>query len=240
MIIHYCWLGKKEKPEKVRYCMESWKRICPDAEIREWNEENYDMEKNAYVRAAYREKKYAFATDYMRADILYRYGGVYLDTDVELIRDISPLLSASFMGFERDNAVATGLIMYASRPHLELLKEICSYYENISEEDVDFGKTVVDIVTDILLKHGLEPNGQLQTVAGFTIYPTEYFNPIGGDYGKPVITENTYSIHHYLASWKSPLDQKIMRYKVKYGVRKGKILFCLRHPLLALKKRRQK
>lgn len=240
MTIHYCWLGKQEKPAKVKFCMESWRRMCPDADIREWNEDNYDIEKNAYMRKAYREKKYAFATDYMRFDILYRCGGVYLDTDVELIRDISPLLKSNFMGFEDEDRVAPGLIMHAVQPEAPLLRKVLSYYENIPEQDIEFNTTVVDITTSVLLRHGLVPDGRLQTVAGFTIYPTEFFNPKGGEYGKSIITDNTYSVHHYMASWKSPLDQLIMQYKVKYGVQKGKVLFCLRHPVLAVKKRREK
>lgn len=236
MVIHYCWVGGNEKSEKIKCCIESWKRVCPDAKIVEWNESNYDVNKNAYIKQAYEQKKYAFVADYMRFDILYRQGGVYFDTDVELLKDITPLLGESFMGFERAGEVAPGLVMNAMGGE-ELLKEVLDYYD--AQETFTMDKTVVDIMTEILLHHGLEPNNNKQTVAGFTIYPSEYFNPKGGDYGKEEITENTYSVHHYLATWKSPLDQLIMQYKVKYGVKKGKILFTLRHPILAFRKMKE-
>lgn len=240
MIINYCWLGRNEKSEKIKYCMQSWKRICPNAEIKEWNEDNFNVTANAYIKKAYEMKKYAFVSDYMRFYVLYKYGGVYLDTDVELLKDISPLLGESFMGFEGYNHVNSGLIMNAKGGEA-FLKEVLDFYDSINEEEIDFEKvTVVTIVTELLKKHGLKPDDVMQTVAGFKIYPSEYFNPKGGDYGKEVITENTYSIHHYMASWKSPLDQKIMQYKVKYGVKKGKILFALRHPFLTIKKLKQK
>ena len=222
MVIHYVWLGKGEKSEKIKYCIESWKKKCPDATIIEWNEDNYDIRKNAYISKAYDSKKYAFVADYIRFDILHREGGVYMDTDVELLKDITPLLDKPFMGLERAGAVATGLIMYAEGGEA-VLKEIIDYYD--SKTDFAMDETVVDITSNILKKHGLTSQNEKQEIAGFVIYPTEYFNPKGGDYGKEKITENTYSIHHYEASWKSPLDRLIMSYKVKYGVKKGKIIF---------------
>ena len=85
-IIHYCWVGGKPKPQSVLYCIESWKRCCPDYEIREWNESNYDFTKNEYMRQAYEAKKWGFVPDYARLDIVYEYGGIYLDTDVEMLR----------------------------------------------------------------------------------------------------------------------------------------------------------
>ena len=237
MKIHYCWVGGAEKSDKIKMCIDSWKRFCPHAEIIEWNESNYNVRKNPYISQAYDQKKWAFVTDYMRFDILHQHGGVYLDTDVELLKDITPLTEDSFMGFESRKSVNPGLIMHA-KPGDELLTEILSYYDALDGFTMD--ETVVTIVTGILEKHGLRRDNSAQTVAGYVIYPTEYFNPKGGDYGTEKITENTYSIHHYEASWKSTLDRKIMRYKVKYGNKKGRILFTLRHPILAFKKWREK
>lgn len=220
--------------------MQSWGKICPNAEIKEWNEDNFDINCNAYIKKAYEMKKYAFVSDYMRFYILYKFGGVYLDTDVELLKDISPLLGESFMGFEGYGRVASGLIMNAQGGE-PFLKEVLDYYDSIKEDEIDFENvTVVTIVTELLKKHGLKPDDIMQFAGGFRIYPSEYFNPKGGNYGKEVITKNTYSIHHYMASWKSPLDQKIMQYKVKYGVKKGKFIFILRHPFLAIKKFKEK
>ena len=237
MTIHYVWLGKGEKSEKIKYCIESWKRKCPDAKIVEWNEDNYDIRKNPYIAEAYDDKKYAFVADYIRFDILYKQGGVYMDTDVELLKDITPLLDKPFMGLERAGEVAPGLIMNALGGE-EVLKEILEYYD--SQTGFSMEKTVVEITSNILKKYGLSDTDEKQEVAGLVVYPTEYFNPKGENYGKEKITENTYSIHHYEASWKSPLDQLIMSYKVKYGVKKGKLLFTLFHPIKAIKKWREK
>ncbi len=236
MIIHYCWLGKAEKSDKIKYCINSWKKICPNAEIKEWNEDNFNVYTNFYTSRAYELKKYAFVSDYMRFYILYKYGGVYLDTDVELIKDITPLLDENFMGFEGYDRVASGLIMHAEAG-APFLKEVLDYYNAIKEDETIIENvTVVSIVTELLKKHGLVSDDIMQNVAGFRIYPSEYFNPKGGEYGKDKITENTYSIHHYLASWKSPIDRKIMEYRVKYGNKKGKFIFAIRHPFLTIKK----
>lgn len=241
--IHYCWFGRNEKPEKIKYCMESWSKLCPDFKIVEWNEDNFDIDVCKYVRQAYDAKKYAFVSDYARFYVLYKYGGVYLDTDVELIKDIRPLLTDNFTGFERDDAVATGLIMSCEKG-TEFCKAMLDSYGKDSfvndDGSLKCDYTVCNRVTDWLVNRGLKLDGSKQKVADFVIYPSEYFNPKGGDYGKDKITENTYSIHHYLATWKSPLDRMIMEYKVKYGVKKGKILFMLRHPVLALKKFKEK
>ena len=185
MVIHYVWLGGKEKSEKIKYCMESWQKKCPDAKMIEWNEKNYDVHKNPYIAEAYEQGKYAFVADYMRFDILHNQGGVYMDTDVELLKDISPLLDKPFMGFEGDRVVNPGLIMnaFGGEP---LLKEVLDYYD--SQEHFSMDKTVVEITTEILGKHDLMLDGSTQEVAGFTIYPTEYFNPKGINYGKEKIT----------------------------------------------------
>lgn len=235
-VIHYCWLGGNELPDKMKYCIESWKKFCPDYEIKEWNESNYDINKNGYMRVAYADKKYAFVADYMRFDILYNLGGIYLDTDVELLRSIDPLLNQNFMGRERAGELNPGLIMGCSA-NSPIIKEIIDYYETLDVSNgIDYTVSIVDITSAIFRKHGLKNIDEIQQVEDFILYPTEYFNPKGGDYGKERITENTYSIHHYLATWKSPIDQKIMQFKVKYGNNKGRYLFALRHPFLAIKK----
>ncbi|MBR2376587.1 MAG: glycosyl transferase [Clostridia bacterium] len=237
--IHYVWIGNNPKPEKVVKCIESWRKKCPDYEIIEWNESNYDINKCKYARLAYEDKKYAFVSDFMRFDILNKYGGIYVDTDVEILKDITPLLHSNFMGFERAGEVAPGLIMYTTTNN-DILKEILDYYYSFNEDKINYDYTVCNLVTDILLKRGLTKEDSLQRVDDFTIYPTEYFNPKGANYGKEKITNNTYCIHHYLATWKSKEEQKLMEYKVKYGVKKGKILFILAHPILSIKIKRKK
>ena len=212
--IHYCWFGRGEKPEIIKKCMESWSKICPGYEIIEWNEDNFDINICPYVKQAYEAKKYAFVSDYARFYVLNKFGGVYLDTDVELIKDITPLLKEDFTGFENDTSVATGLIMYCCADN-ELCQAMLEEYncDAFIKEDGSLNmRTVCERVTDWLVERGLQLDGTTQRVAGYTIYSAEYFNPTDMRTGKVTITCNTYSIHKYAASWCS-----------KAEVRRGKI-----------------
>ena len=235
--IHYCWFGGAEKSEIIKRCIESWKKHCPDYKIVEWNEDNFDINTCKYVKEAYNAKKWAFVSDYCRFWVLYNFGGIYMDTDVETLKPLDGL-PADFVGFESETTVNSGLIRGAAKGDM-ICREMLDSYEKDSFilENGEYNPcTVCERETAVLQKHGLVVNGELQVVADTTVFPTEYFNPKGGNYGKDKITENTYTVHHYVASWKSPLDQKIMAYKLKYGVKKGKLLFTLRHPVLAIKK----
>lgn len=235
--IHYCWFGGAEKSEIIKRCIESWKKHCPDYEIVEWNENNFDINTCKYVKEAYNAKKWAFVSDYCRFWVLYNFGGIYMDTDVEILKPLDGL-PADFVGFESESTVNSGLIRGAAKGDM-ICREMLDSYDKDSFilENGEYNPcTVCERETAVLQKHGLVVNGELQVVADTTVFPTEYFNPKGGNYGKDKITENTYTVHHYVASWKSPLDQKIMAYKLKYGVKKGKLLFTLRHPVLAIKK----
>ena len=107
--IHYCWFGRGEKPKLARRCIASWKKFCPDYEIIEWNEDNFDINTNAYMQMCYEQKRYAFLTDYLRLLIIQEHGGVYFDTDVEVVKPLDDLLdSGAFFGFETDQYVNTG------------------------------------------------------------------------------------------------------------------------------------
>lgn len=207
--IHYCWFGRGDKPEKIKRCMASWSTICPDYKIVEWNEDNFDVNICPYVKQAYEAKKYAFVSDYARFYVLNKFGGVYLDTDVELLKDITPLISENFTGFESDKSVATGLIM-ASDTNDELCRAMLNEYDGDSfiKEDGSLNlRTVCERVTDWLVVRGLKLNGETQCVADYKIYAAEYFNPMDMQTGKISITENTYSIHHYAASWCSKKER---------------------------------
>ena len=207
-IIHYCWFGGNEKSPLIKRCKESWKIFCPDYEIKEWNESNFDVNCNAYVKKAYEMKKWAFVADYARFYVLYQYGGVYLDTDVQLVKNIDELrLKGKFAGFGNDETVSTGLIL-ATEKNDWLCKKVMDTY--IGEEFVwDDPSKILAIgrrVTRILIDSGLKPNGQMQMVQDYTIYPKYYFNPTDGDIrGK--VDERAYSIHHYAATWFSPKDK---------------------------------
>ncbi len=204
--IHYCWFGGKPLPPLAIKCIESWKKYLPDYEIIEWNESNFDVNCIDYVREAYEAKKWAFVSDYARFKILYEQGGVYFDTDVEVIKDMSHIISAgNFMGFEREIKTNPGLGL-AVAPGLGLYKEILEDYEksHFKNEDGTLDlTTIVERTTEILKAHGLKQIEGVQNVCDINIYPKDYFNPIDMDSGRLIITENTVSIHHYMASWET-------------------------------------
>lgn len=203
-IIHYCWFGRGEKTELTKRCVASWKKLCPDFEIREWNEDNCDCFAMLFMAEAYRAKKYAFVSDVMRLIVLEKYGGVYFDTDVEVVKDISPLLdNAAFIGFENDDYVASGLTI-ASEAHHPAIQAMISEYEKLHFINSDGSQNHIGcphINTDVLKRFGLVCNGKEQVASGVHIYPADYFNPLDSATGKLHKTENTYSIHWYSMSW---------------------------------------
>ena len=214
-IIHYCWFGGKPLPKLAQKCIASWKKFLPDYEIKRWDENNFDLNICAYTKEAYQAKKWAFVSDYARFDILYKYGGLYFDTDVEIIKPLDDLLArGGFMGLERNFDSNIGVnpgLGLAVAPGLGLYKEILDAYhvQHFVNEGGSLNETtVVTYTTEILKKHGLQNKPGIQKVAGINIYPKEYFNPIEHVTGRLVITNNTYSIHHYMASWCTSASRK--------------------------------
>lgn len=208
-VIHYCWFGRNPLPASAVKCINSWKKFFPDYEIKEWNEDNFDVNMIPYTREAYETKKYAFVSDYARFWVLYNYGGLYFDTDVEVIRSMGDIINRGpFMGIEiesRNNVpqVNPGLGIGAN-PSLNLYNEILNYYQYLSFLKSD-GKpneiTVVKHTTNVLIKNGLKATNNIQEIAGIWIYPADYFNPLDSLTGKLKITDNTRSIHWYMNSW---------------------------------------
>ena len=211
-IIHYCWFGGNPLPELAIKCIDSWRKYCPEYKIIEWNETNFDINCCAYVREAYDAKKWAFVSDYARFKILYEHGGLYFDTDVELIKPLDEVISkGAFMGREEESSasVAPGLGMGANSG-LDLFKELLESYHSrhfINEDGTYNQKTIVEYTTEILLTHGLKNSEEIQLIAGVYIYPKEYFCPMDYASGELKITNNTYSIHHYSASWHSEKER---------------------------------
>ena len=203
-IIHYCWFGRGEKPELAKKCIASWKKFCPDFEIREWNEDNCDYLAMPFMAEAYAAKKYAFVSDVMRLIVLEQYGGVYFDTDVEVVRDISPLLNdEGFIGFENNRFVNSGQVM-AAVPHQPIVQAMIDEYKKLHYMQPDSSVMPIGcprLNSDVLERFGLIRNGQEQIVAGIHVYPDDYFNPMDSTIGKLAKTENTYSIHWYSMSW---------------------------------------
>jgi len=215
-VIHYCWFGGNPLPEDALRCIESWKKFCPDYEIIEWNESNTDLNSCDYVREAYQAKKWAFVSDFVRFQVLYEKGGVYFDTDVELIKPIDSIIEKGpFMGIESFPGDYVGNDSYfclnpgqglAAEKGNEFYSEVISHYKSIHflKEDGTMNLDTVGMhVTSLMLKYGLKPENSFQTVCGINIYPKEYFNPLNANSGMVELTENTVSIHHYAGTWVS-------------------------------------
>lgn len=203
-IIHYCWFGQGDKPKLAEKCINSWKKYCPDYEIIEWNEDNFDVNQNAYTQYCYEKQKYAFLSDYARLMIIEEYGGIYFDTDVEVIKPIDDLLMNDvFLGFENKEYINTGL-GFGGVAHHEVLQALIAEYKCFFEKDDDIKfLKCTELNTRALVKLGLEKNGEMQIIAHAKIYPKEYFNPYDDPTGKLEKTNNTLSIHWYSKSWMS-------------------------------------
>ena len=212
-VIHYCWFGNGNKNDLMLNCIASWKKYCPDYQIIEWNESNYDVFSHSFTKDAYEARKWAFVSDYARLDILNRYGGIYLDTDVELISSLDPFLQYDFYaGFENDEFVAFGLGFGSVAGH-PLLKNIMDCYDQISFPDNDFDRRMIScpkIQTKALKEYGLICNNQNQVISNCHIFSSEYFCPMSFQTGKTVLTKNTVSIHHFDMSW-FPDNDKALR-----------------------------
>lgn len=217
-VIHYCWFGRNPLPPLAIKCIESWRKYLPDYEIKEWNEDNFDVNIIKYTKEAYKAKKYAFVSDYARFWILYNYGGLYFDTDVEILKPMNEIIvRGSFMGCENKandmstTSIKSGLELGVNpglglgvTPGHGLYKEILDIYANLHfiKDDGSLNmRTVVDYTTELLCEQGLRKTNEIQECAGVWIYPKEYFCPIDYKTNKCVITSNTYTIHHYAASW---------------------------------------
>ncbi len=190
-------------PENAKKCIESWKKYCPDYEIREWNEGNCDLDCCAYVREAYDAKKWAFITDVLRLHVLVEHGGIYMDTDVEVLKPLDGILGCEAVaGFETEKQIMTGL-MACEKGH-PLFREMLRGYDDARfvREDGSYDMTTnVQRVTALCVKHGLKPDNTLQTVGGITVFPKDYFSPKDFDREAYTITENTCAIHHFDGSW---------------------------------------
>ena len=230
--IHYCWFGGNELPARDQYCIESWKKMCPDYEIIRWDESNYDITKCAYMKEAYDAKRLGFVPDYARLDIIYEHGGFYLDTDVELIRSLDDLLPLEgFAGFEasdqKDKCIALGLGFGAAKgnPIIRAMRDDYDDKHFIKPDGTPNLVAAPSYSTAVLKKLGLVDNGQEQEIDGFKFFPEEYFCPKSCVTDETNITRNTYSIHHYNASWFTEKEKKraeiVNKWKKRFGKKLG-------------------
>lgn len=221
-VIHYCWFGEGELPPLAQKCIKSWKKFCPDYKIVCHNEENFDFTENRYAKEAYDNKCWAFVSDYARLKILFDEGGIYLDTDVELIKPLDSLIEDNgFMGFDEKGIVATGL-GFACEKGNALVGRMLADYDDISFvlENGEFDKTPCpDRNTKALEALGMDISKHNQIFMGIQFLERDYLCPVDYYTGKKNITENTYSIHHYCASWTSKKTKRTTYIKRIIGVK---------------------
>ncbi len=202
-IIHYCWFGRGEMPSLAQKCIKSWRFFLPNYELILWNEDNFDVNQNLYVKEAYENKKYAFVTDFVRLYVLHHIGGIYMDTDVEILKNLDNLLHLkAFSGFESNLYVPTGIM--ASEKGCRWTKELLDYYNDrsfiLSDGSLDM-KTNCFIISEILQKRGINLNNKYQIYNDeLHLFPNDYFCPKSST-GVINKTDNTYCIHHFAASW---------------------------------------
>lgn len=223
--IHYCWFGRGAKPALALKCIESWKKFCPDYEIKEWNEDNFDLTLYPYAKEAYEARKFAFVTDVVRLYALYHEGGIYMDTDVEVIKSLDSLLQyEAVSGFESETEIPTGLM--ACQKGQPLFEELLREYDNIHFvcHDGSFDMTTnVKRITNTCAKYGFIANNRLQTVKGFTLLPKDYLCPKSYIDKKIYLTDNTLCIHHFAGSWQMTSKKRLFYWL--FGEKRGRGLY---------------
>ena len=246
-IIHYCWFGGNPLPKLAQKCIESWKKYCPDYEIKEWNESNFDLNYNDYVREAYEAKKWAFITDVVRLKVMVDEGGIYMDTDVEVLKSLDELLEYNAVsGFENDTQFPTGLM--ACEKGNPMFKEFLEDYEGahfiLEDGSFDLTTNVVRMMR-IGTKYGVKFNNTKQTINGFTILPKDFLCPKDPETKRINLTTNTLTIHHFDGSWvewydraagkRGPKLQRLLGYTIGqkvnvciYVIQKYGLLGCIR------------
>lgn len=220
-IIHYCWFGKGEKPRYVAKCIASWRKYLPDYEIKEWNESNFDINLNQFTKGAYSAQKYAFVSDVARFWILYNHGGLYFDTDVEVIKGFDDIIAnGAFMGVEMPSvngstpAVNPGLALGAEKGNF-VIKAILDHYQtlsfNLDESRIANDSVVIHTSAVLSRQFCLCPSNDIQYLQGVTIYPVDYFNPFNDITGVLTKTSNTHSIHWFAKSW---IDKPMIYFRI--------------------------
>lgn len=206
-IIHYCWFGRGQMPVLAEKCLASWSKYLPEYKVMVWNEDTFDIDAHPYTREAYQARKFAFITDYVRLWALKEHGGVYMDTDVEVIRPLDEFLdNPAFSGFEDETHIPTGIM--ASEKNGQWVSEQLAYYNDrhfIKDDGSLDTTTNVTIMCDNMSKEGFVLKNSRQNFKGIIeIYPKDYFCPKSYRTGKIHLTPNTHTIHHFAGSWHSP------------------------------------
>lgn len=250
-IIHYCWFGKNPLPEDTKKYIETWRKYCPNYEIKEWNETNFDVNKNQYVKEAYEAKKFAFVSDYVRLYALYTEGGIYMDTDVEVKKPLDIFLKhKAFTGFENETSPITGTM--GAEKNNKWIEKLLKDYDNISfykeNGEIDLTTNVERITKTTKELYNVVLQSSYQDLGDVTIYPFEYFCAKDWETGIINETTDTYTIHHFKSSWHTKEEKETYerrkKYIIKYGKNKGNKIFkhinrirnLFFHPLNTIKK----
>ena len=228
-VIHYCWFGKGPIPEKEKQCIKTWEKFFPGYEMRFWNEENFDFFSCPFAIQAYEQKKYAFVSDYARAKLLYEYGGLYLDTDVKVVKSFTDLLEKAegIVGFERKAFIGTAVIACQAKD--PCMKELLEYYEthDFIQEDGSFDNIAnVSIMTDIMKERGLMLGGECQIIPGFEVFNRELFYPKKLDETEFRITDETVAIHMCSNSWLTERERRRGNNKIWIEIVRPTLRWC--------------
>ena len=226
--IHYCWFGNNPLPEDQKKYIETWKKYCPDYEIKEWNEKTFDINSNKYVKEAYEARKFAFVSDYVRLYAIYKEGGIYMDTDVEVLKPLDKFLeNKAFTGFENEKDIVTGTM--GGQKGSKWIKLLLEDYDNISfykeNGEMDLTTNVERIVNKTKQNYNVVLKSSYQNIGDLTLYPFDYFCAKDWQTGQVKATENTHTIHHFKGSWHTDEEKKFVeigrKLSLKYGKEKG-------------------
>lgn len=211
-IIHYCWFGPKPLGKLEKKCLASWQKYLPDYEIKLWSEENVDLEECDFIKEAYAQKKWAFVADYARTKALYEYGGIYFDTDMEIISDLSEFFDKDLVLGLEDSKMPNAAIVMVKNKHNKYIKELLDKYQNskFNETGNLHDIAIPNLLNDLLLPYGLDnKSNEIQILdKKIYIYPREYFYPYSFDMKNNVFTKNTKTIHHFSASWLTYFEKR--------------------------------
>lgn len=230
-VIHCCWFGPREIPALERECMETWKAVLKDYRFVFWNEEHFDISAVPYVKEAYEHQKFAFVSDYVRMYALYKYGGIYLDTDVEVRKPFDPFLEdPAFIGFENRTMAGTGII--GAEKGAELAKKMLDYYHAnrfLDENGCLNATTNVQLINEILREQGMVPKNSEQVLENIHVYERDVFCPKKMDDSRFGVTERTVTVHKFAGSWLTEREKRrgtstIWRNLLRPALRKGRTL----------------
>lgn len=205
-IIHYCWFGGKPLPNSVKECIKSWRKYCPDYEIKEWNESNFDVKSHPFMKEAFDAHAWAFVSDYARLKIVYDYGGIYLDTDVELLKPIDFLLvDEGFIGVQQSRLKCTTGLGFGAKKNNTIVKYMLDKYDELQFDKEKTNTFMCPIMNNMVFEElGYNYSDGIQKINGFAIYPAKYFDPVApGHMQEDLLCEDSISVHHYSASWTS-------------------------------------